>query len=75
MSGKSRNDELDSPCVGNCMLDEYGFCAGCHRSMAEILTWPEMDEKQRREALDRIAQRISRGGGRVGFILEDGAES
>ncbi len=66
MNRKGRSAEGTSPCIGNCILDEYGFCTGCHRSMAEILAWPQMNARQKREVLDRIAQRTGRGAGHRG---------
>lgn len=62
MHPERNTDDFISPCIGNCMLDEYGYCSGCRRSMAEILAWPDMTDQQRREVLDRIAQRKSRDG-------------
>ncbi len=51
--------EGESPCVKNCILDEYGYCAGCYRTMDEIMAWPEMRETERQAVMVRIEQRIA----------------
>ncbi|MCE5229501.1 DUF1289 domain-containing protein [bacterium] len=51
-----------SPCIGFCILDEYGYCGGCHRTMAEILAWPDMNDAHKREVLARVAARSEQKG-------------
>ncbi|CAN5284656.1 hypothetical protein BH24PSE2_BH24PSE2_16700 [soil metagenome] len=43
-----------SPCIGACRLNERGFCAGCGRSIDEIVAWPEMTAQERREVIERL---------------------
>ncbi len=50
-------DSKGSPCTNVCILDEYGYCAGCHRTMDEITAWPQMNEQERRQVLERIEHR------------------
>ncbi|MEN6624761.1 MAG: DUF1289 domain-containing protein [Candidatus Sumerlaeia bacterium] len=59
--GEPTHEPVKSPCTGFCILDEYGYCGGCHRSMVEILAWPDMSEEQKRRVLDQIAERAARG--------------
>ncbi len=38
-----------SPCTGQCRLDQQGArCAGCLRTMDEIIRWAAMDDAERR---------------------------
>lgn len=50
-------DELASPCVRNCCLDDNEVCLGCGRALAEIVGWNEAGAAERREILARAAQR------------------
>ena len=43
-----------SPCVGICALDEQGICLGCHRSAAEIASWPHMNDDQRLRLMESL---------------------
>jgi predicted Fe-S protein YdhL (DUF1289 family) len=52
-----------SPCVGICALDEQGLCEGCHRSAAEIASWPQLNDDQRLRLMETVlplreAQRV-----------------
>jgi len=52
-----------SPCTGVCTLDEAGLCEGCHRSAAEIASWPRLNDQQRLHLMElvlplREAQRV-----------------
>lgn len=40
-------DNIISPCIGQCRLDENEMCIGCYRSKAEITGWinSSTDEK------------------------------
>ena len=43
-----------SPCIGVCVIDAAGLCAGCHRDLAEIAAWGSMDEATRSRLMDDI---------------------
>lgn len=32
-------DNIDSPCIRNCCLDDHDICLGCFRSLQEIRDW------------------------------------
>ena len=55
------NDELintiQSPCVGNCCLDDEDICLGCFRSMDEILGWSASSDEERRAILNETVSR------------------
>jgi len=44
-------NEIQSPCVRNCCLDDKDMCLGCFRVIDEILIWGQADDKQKREIL------------------------
>jgi hypothetical protein len=61
-----------SPCVKICVVDPLGgLCIGCGRSVAEIATWPEMEEPDRLAVMAALPERMraartrSARGGRV----------
>jgi len=43
-----------SPCIGVCMLDDAGFCLGCHRSSAEIARWLQMGDDERLRLMEHV---------------------
>jgi predicted Fe-S protein YdhL (DUF1289 family) len=51
-----------SPCVGNCCLDDDLTCLGCFRSLEEIKEWGLVDENRRRLILQNAKQRGEAGG-------------
>jgi uncharacterized protein len=46
-----------SPCAGNCCLNDELNCLGCFRSLEEIKTWGLVDEERRRAILQNAAVR------------------
>lgn len=44
-------NEIPSPCIRNCCLDDKDVCLGCLRTIDEILIWSQADDKQKREIL------------------------
>lgn len=53
----SRAERVRSPCVSICALDERDICIGCHRSGDEIMYWTQMTDEQRRNVLQKVAER------------------
>ena len=53
----SVSDKVRSPCVSVCALDENDVCIGCQRTGDEILRWTSMTNEQRREVLEKVAER------------------
>jgi predicted Fe-S protein YdhL (DUF1289 family) len=47
----------ESPCVGNCCLDDSLTCLGCFRSLEEIKEWGIVDNQRRRVILQNAKQR------------------
>jgi predicted Fe-S protein YdhL (DUF1289 family) len=46
-----------SPCIGNCCLDDDLTCLGCFRSLEEIKEWSVVDEHRRRVILQNARER------------------
>jgi uncharacterized protein len=38
---------IQSPCIGNCCLDDDLVCTGCFRSLEEIKEWGMVDDRRR----------------------------
>lgn len=55
-------EELPSPCIGVCRLDEArDWCAGCLRTREELRVWRGLDAAGRREVWSRIEARLAAG--------------
>jgi hypothetical protein len=52
---------VQSPCVGNCCLDDDLACIGCFRSLDEIKEWGTVDNQRRRVILQNAARRKEPG--------------
>lgn len=48
---------VKSPCVENCCLNEEDVCLGCFRTLDEILSWSSMSLSQKRTTLNLCQQR------------------
>ncbi|HEX3950629.1 MAG TPA: DUF1289 domain-containing protein [Steroidobacteraceae bacterium] len=46
-----------SPCTGNCCLDDELTCLGCFRSLEEIKEWSIVDDRRRHAILQNAKQR------------------
>jgi predicted Fe-S protein YdhL (DUF1289 family) len=38
-------ENIQSPCVRNCCLNEDDICLGCRRSLSEIIAWGQLAMK------------------------------
>lgn len=56
---KSHEDVEDvaTPCIRHCCLDQDDICLGCFRSLEEILNWSQSDRQQKQAILALCAQR------------------
>jgi len=51
-------DDPPSPCTGVCRIEPASrLCAGCARTIEEIMAWPTLDTAGRRAVWGRIGQR------------------
>ena len=46
---------VDSPCQLECFIID-DICAGCNRTMHEIMNWDKFTDKQKQEIIDRLNQ-------------------
>ena len=54
---------LASPCTGMCrLIDGTATCAGCYRTMAEIVAWKDASDDEQRRILDALLDRRQRAG-------------
>lgn len=67
MSGAE--NEVGSPCVRNCCLDDDDVCLGCFRTLGEITGWNDASEEERRAILERARQRREARQRRLGKTL------
>jgi uncharacterized protein len=59
-------NEVASPCVRTCCLDDDDVCIGCGRALAEIVAWGTADDPTRRAILERSRERVARRAQRRG---------
>ncbi|MCK9609060.1 MAG: DUF1289 domain-containing protein [Methylomonas sp.] len=50
-------ENIPSPCVRNCCLNEQNICLGCFRSLDEICGWSQADAQLRQQFLDNAKRR------------------
>jgi predicted Fe-S protein YdhL (DUF1289 family) len=50
-----------TPCIGICMLDDAGYCAGCRRTGDEIAAWPSMTAAEREHLMNDVLPRREAG--------------
>jgi hypothetical protein len=51
------DSSAQSPCLGNCCLDDDFTCLGCFRSLQEIKEWGVVDDRRRQIILENAKQR------------------
>jgi predicted Fe-S protein YdhL (DUF1289 family) len=51
---ESKMNNIESPCVGKCCLDEKDICLGCSRSLEEIKEWGGASNQRKEQILIRI---------------------
>ncbi|MFA3790099.1 DUF1289 domain-containing protein [Aliiglaciecola sp. SL4] len=54
---KLNSQNIDSPCIRNCCLDQNDVCVGCCRSIEEILAWGSANEQQKASILLEVEKR------------------
>lgn len=54
------DDEIISPCIGVCRVNEANLCIGCWRHLDEISEWPEAGDERKRAILAVLESRRER---------------
>jgi predicted Fe-S protein YdhL (DUF1289 family) len=55
-------EDIASPCVRNCCLDEHDVCLGCFRNIDEIMAWRQLDVTTKKNVLNQCRQRQKQHG-------------
>ena len=50
-------ESIDSPCIGQCTLNDDNVCLGCFRSLDEIVQWGTATNQKRTIFLQNTRQR------------------
>lgn len=61
-------NDVESPCVRNCCLNEDDVCMGCFRTIAEIIEWGQANSVERNSILQMAKQRENEIGSNKPFI-------
>ena len=51
------DDQVQSPCIENCCLNNEKICLGCFRSIVEIAQWSQMNDRMRLDVLHKAEDR------------------
>ena len=51
------DEEVKSPCISVCVLDENDICEGCYRSAQEITDWSELSSQQKKTVMVEVGVR------------------
>lgn len=51
------SEDVPSPCVRKCCLDENNMCMGCYRTLDDITGWRDKTALEKAGILQRCAQR------------------
>ena len=51
------DEEIRSPCISVCVLDENDICMGCFRSAEEVTDWFMAGDEEKRAIMQRVEQR------------------
>lgn len=50
-------NEIPSPCVSICALNDEDVCVGCYRTGDEITRWWGMENAEKQQTLDKAKER------------------
>ena len=54
------NEEVQSPCIGVCTIDDGSqLCQGCYRTLDEIQGWWDLDNAQKTIVAENANQRAT----------------
>jgi predicted Fe-S protein YdhL (DUF1289 family) len=51
------DQEVESPCIRMCTLDDRNVCIGCWRSLDEIVSWGQLTSTERTRVLEQARRR------------------
>ena len=50
-------EDIVSPCISVCIMNEAGLCAGCYRTVDEISEWWNMSDTERDGVMNTLGER------------------
>jgi uncharacterized protein len=53
--------KIKSPCIDKCKYNADKVCVGCHRTMHEIVHWPEFTDEEKLRIIARVDRKINGG--------------
>ncbi len=53
---------IPTPCIGICVMDDDGFCAGCARTIDEIGGWSLLSSSARMAIMEKLSARKAASG-------------
>ena len=53
-------EEVKSPCISVCVLNEEDICEGCYRTAQEITDWSRLDNQGKRRVMNEVRARSNR---------------
>ncbi len=54
---ENKTQEITSPCIRNCCLNNDDICIGCKRTLYEILHWSEFSWQKKAKIVERLEQK------------------
>lgn len=63
MTQAPRDEQVPSPCIRLCTLDEREVCVGCYRTLNDIMVWRDLDPAGRLAVLDAADRRRAAAAG------------
>lgn len=50
-------EDVSSPCVSICALNDEDVCVGCYRTGTEITQWWSMDNSEKQQTIEKAKER------------------
>ncbi len=48
---------IETPCIGVCVIESFGFCLGCARTLQEIGDWTALSDSARLSVIEILPAR------------------
>lgn len=52
------DEQVKSPCISVCMLNNDDVCEGCYRTVKEITDWTELCNEQKQAVMVKVRERF-----------------
>ncbi len=54
------SEEVKSPCISVCVLNEDDVCEGCYRTAQEITDWSQLSNEQKQLVMKHVKERFKK---------------